>query len=136
MKNKKKTFYIVMISLLTFLSACTIKNEVENKSYSKISQEEALEMMGKDDNHIIVDVRTKEEYEMSHISGAINIPNETIGNSKPDLLFDFNQIILVYCRSGRRSEEASLKLFNMGYTNVFDFGGINTWKGELVKDNQ
>ena len=101
--------------------------------YKQISQKEALEMMAKDDGHIIVDVRRQDEYDAGHIPGAILIPNESIEKDRPKKLPDLDQIILIYCRSGRRSKEASEKLANMGYTNIYEFGGIITWPGETVK---
>lgn len=90
-------------------------------------------MMTKNDGHIIVDVRRQDEYDEGHIPDAVLIPNESITDKQPDELPDLNQIILVYCRSGRRSKEASQKLADMGYTNVYEFGGINKWTGEVVK---
>ena len=104
-----------------------------NKTYKQISQEEAKEMMKKDDGHIIVDVRRQDEYDNGHIVGAILIPNESIGTSQPEQLKDLNQIILVYCRTGNRSKQAAQKLADMGYTNVYEFGGINTWDGDVVQ---
>ena len=104
------------------------------ESYTQISQEEAKEMMKKDDGHVIVDVRRQDEYDEGHIPGAILIPNESIGTEKPEELPDLDQIILVYCRSGRRSKEAAQKLFDIGYTHVYEFGGIIDWTGEIVKD--
>lgn len=89
--------------------------------------------MAKDDGHIIVDVRRQDEYDAGHIPGAILIPNESIEKDRPKELPDLDQIILIYCRSGRRSKEASEKLANMGYTNIYEFGGIITWPGETVK---
>lgn len=83
---------------------------------------------------IIVDVRTKSEYDEGHIKNAVLIPNETIGTEPPSKLPDKNAIILVYCRSGRRSRDAANKLVKMGYTNVYDFGGIINWKYGTVKD--
>lgn len=100
------------------------------RTYTQISMDEARAMMEKDDGHIVVDVRRVDEYEEGHIPGAICIPNEEIGDKKPDALPDTDQIILVYCRSGRRSKEASQKLFDMGYTNVYEFGGILDWTWE------
>ena len=97
-----------------------------------IDQETAKEMMKKDDGHVILDVRSKKEYDAGHIPGAISIPNEDIGSEKPDKLPDSAQVILVYCRSGNRSRQASQKLAELGYTNVYDFGGINDWTGETV----
>ena len=90
-------------------------------------------MMEKDDGHVIVDVRREDEFASGHIPGAILIPNESIGTEKPAELPDLDQIILVYCRSGNRSAQASQKLADIGYTNVFDFGGIMTWTGEIEK---
>ena len=90
-------------------------------------------MMTKDDGHVIVDVRRQDEYDAGHIPGAILIPNESIDKDRPQELPDLNQTILVYCRSGRRSKEASEKLANMGYVNIYEFGGIITWPGETVR---
>lgn len=104
-------------------------------SYHQISQEEAKEMMAMDGTQIIVDVRTQEEYESGHIPGAICIPNESIGCDSPEALPDYDQIILIYCRTGRRSKEASQKLASMGYTNIYEFGGINDWTGEIVTED-
>ena len=75
-------------------------------------------------------MRTQEEYEAAHIPGAICIPNETIGGEEIPELPDKEQLIMVYCRSGNRSKQASGKLVKLGYTNIVDFGGINSWTGE------
>ena len=83
-----------------------------------------------EDSPVIVDVRTIDEYNELHIRGAICIPVDTIDESVRDYLPDSDQLILVYCRSGNRSRQASAKLAALGYTNVYEFGGINTWKGE------
>ena len=101
--------------------------------YKQISQEEAKEMMNREDGHIIVDVRRRDEYDEGHLPDAILIPNESINKTRPKELPDLDQIILVYCRSGRRSKEASEKLAAMGYKNVYEFGGIITWTGETVR---
>lgn len=105
---------------------------MEKGSYTQIDQETAKEMMLRDDGHVIVDVRQQDEYDAGHIPGAILIPNESIGTKRPEQLPNLDQIILVYCRSGNRSKQAAQKLFDMGYTNVYEFGGINTWTGEIV----
>lgn len=102
--------------------------------YTQITQTEAKEMMKRNDGHIIVDVRRQDEYDSGHIPGAILLPNEDIGMDKPAELPDVNQIILVYCRSGHRSKEASQKLFDIGYMNVYEFGGIIDWDGDIVTD--
>lgn len=104
-------------------------------SYTQISQEEAQRMMEVDDGHIILDVRRQDEYNSGHIPGAICIPNETIGAEMPKELPDLNQVILVYCRSGRRSKEAAQKLYEIGYTHVFEFGGIIDWTGETTVES-
>lgn len=106
----------------------------DKDSYTQIDQETAKLMMDIDDGHAIVDVRRQDEYDEGHIPGAICIPNERIVDSMPSELPDLEQVILVYCRSGRRSKEAAQKLFDMGYINVFEFGGIIDWTGEVVTE--
>ena len=91
-------------------------------------------MMASEKDYIILDVRTKGEYGMGHIPKAINIANESIGSQPPAELPDKDQLILVYCRSGKRSHDAAQKLAAMGYGNVVDFGGIMDWPGEVVQD--
>lgn len=102
-------------------------------AYRKITAEQAYEMMNMQEV-TIVDVRTQSEYDEGHIQNAVLIPNETIGSEPPANLPDKNAIILVYCRSGRRSEEATRKLVNLGYVSVYDFGGINDWSYGTVTD--
>ena len=102
--------------------------------YAEISQDLAKNMMQDDDGHVIVDVRRADEYEKGHIPGAILIPNESITDTPPKELPDKYQIILVYSRTGRRSKEAAQKLVDMGYRNVYEFGGIEDWTGEIVTD--
>ena len=104
-----------------------------SKGYKKVSTNEAIEIMKKEKNYVIVDVRTTEEYNEGHIKNAISIPNENIGIGEIAELPNKSQLILVYCRSGNRSRQASEKLVKLGYTNVIDFGGINSWTGEIVK---
>ena len=125
----------ILLIMLFVLSGCSSVKEEQNKAgYTQISQEEAKEMMGRDDGHVIVDVRRQDEYDAGHIPGAILIPNESIGHGAPEALPDYDQVILIYCRSGNRSKQASEKLAAMGYTNIYEFGGINTWTGEIVKE--
>ena len=140
MKAKEKTYSIfpLLFVLLLCVSACATaeKNATApggNKAYTQISQDVAKDMILKDNRLVIVDVRTKAEYEGGHIPGAVLIPNESITDKKPELLPDMNQVILVYCRSGNRSKQAAQKLANMGYKKVYEFGGINTWNGKIVK---
>ena len=120
---------IILLAAALFLSACAKKPE--SASYQKISKETAKEMMAKDDGHVIVDVRRQDEYDAGHIPGAILIPNESIGTNRPAELPDLDQIILIYCRSGNRSKQAAQKLADMGYKNIYEFGGINTWTGDI-----
>ena len=110
----------IFLLLVLLLVGCTTVN-----TYTTITQDKAKEMMEEESNYIILDVRTKEEYEEKHIEDAINIPLDEI--EKSTVLKDKEQIIFVYCQSGRRSKEASEKLVNLGYTNVYDIGGINAW---------
>lgn len=133
-----KRLMIPILICLLVLSGCAAQStgkedgKMEKGSYTQIDQETAKEMMLRDDGHVIVDVRQQDEYDAGHIPGAILIPNESIGTKRPEQLPNLDQIILVYCRSGNRSKQAAQKLFDMGYTNVYEFGGINTWTGEIV----
>lgn len=100
-------------------------------TYQKISAQQAKEMIDAG-NVTIVDVRTAQEYAEKHIKNAILVPNETIETEKPKLLPDTDAVLLVYCRSGRRSKEAADKLISIGYKHVYDFGGIIDWPYETV----
>ena len=124
---------MLILAVVMLLSGCALTNSSPSASYTQITQEEAKEMMKKDDGHIIIDVRRQDEYDEGHIPGAVLISNESITDKQPEELPELDQIILVYCRSGRRSKEASQKLADIGYTHVYEFGGINTWTGEIVK---
>lgn len=108
-----------------------VKNE-KKAEYKKITSDEAKNIM-LTEKPIIVDVRSLEEYNEGHIPNAISIPLETIENEAETKLKNKDDLILVYCRSGRRSREAALRLIEKGYTNVIDFGGIQDWNGEVVK---
>ena len=94
--------------------------------------DEAAVMMAQETGYIILDVRRPDEFAVGHIPNAINVPNESISTAAIPELPDKSQLILVYCRSGRRSKEASEKLVKLGYTNIVEFGGILDWKGEIV----
>lgn len=101
-------------------------------SYQKISPEKAKHMMEHEVVQI-VDVRHEEEYREGHIPGAVLVTNETIGDTLPEELPDKKAVLLVYCRSGVRSKQASQKLVRLGYENVYDFGGIINWPYEIEK---
>lgn len=107
--------------------------EMINMTYEQISQKEAKRIMDTEFDYIIIDARTQEEFDEGHIEGAILIPEYEIAEKAPDLIPDKNQLILVYCRSGRRSKIASEALVQLGYTNVKEFGGIIDWEYEIVK---
>ena len=126
---------ILLASLLLVSCAGTQQTSAPQKNsdgYYQIGQDEAARMMEKEKDAVILDVRTVSEYDSGHIPGAVCIPNEIVSEVAPDELPDLDQVILVYCRSGRRSKEASAKLAALGYTNVYEFGGVQTWTGELV----
>ena len=135
----KKSIVLLLIAILLLLTGCGSSGQVMDgddmvKSYTQISQEQAKEMMTQEDGHVIVDVRRQDEYDAGHIPGAILIPNESIGTEQPEELSDLDQIILIYCRSGNRSKQAAQKLFDMGYRNIYEFGGIIDWTGEIVTE--
>ena len=121
---------IPFLMALLLLAGCGAQSE--ESTYRQVNAEEAATMMEEENGYIILDVRTAEEYSEKHIPGAINIPNETIGTEDIPELPDKEQLILVYCRSGNRSKQASEKLVKLGYTNIVEFGGINDWTGETV----
>ena len=121
---------IPFLMALLLLAGCGAQSE--ESTYRQVNAEEAATMMEEESSYIILDVRTTEEYSEKHIPGAINIPNETIGTEDIPELPDKEQLILVYCRSGNRSKQASEKLVKLGYTNIVEFGGITDWTGETV----
>ena len=132
-----KRFSVILIFIITCTAifyGCTSggENKMEN-SYEQITPAEAKEIMDKRDGYVILDVRTQEEYDEAHIDGAILIPDYEITAKAESMLKDKNQLILVYCRSGRRSKIASESLAKLGYTNVKEFGGIIDWPYEVVK---
>lgn len=122
----KKWMFIVLSVLL--LAGCAAP---EAPGYRQISMEEAAQRMDQEPAAVILDVRRLEEFQEGHIPGAINIPNETIGTQPLPQLPDKDQTILVYCRSGNRSKQASEKLAALGYTQVLEFGGILDWTGPV-----
>ena len=108
-----------------------VKTKWQN-SYEQITPAEVKEIMDEREDYIILDVRTQEEYDEAHIDGAILIPDYEIAAKAENILKDKNQLILVYCRSGRRSKNAASELISLGYTNVKEFGGIIDWPYETV----
>ena len=123
----------ILLSALMF-TGCSGTSNSQTNTYRQITMEEAVTMMAQETGYIILDVRRPDEYAAGHIPNAINVPNESIGTDEIPELPDKDQLIMVYCRSGRRSKEASEKLVKLGYTNIVEFGGILDWKGEIVTD--
>ena len=118
----------LLFSALAFTACGSASSEL---SFQQISMDAAITQMAEEDNFILLDVRTPEEFADGHIPGAINIPNESIGENDITELPDKEQRIYVYCRSGNRSKQASAKLVNLGYTNVTEIGGIIDYHGEI-----
>lgn len=125
---------IPILMALLLLSGCATQSA--EKTYRQMTMEEAVTMMEEETGYTILDVRTAQEYSEKHIPGAINIANESIGTEDIPELPDKDQLILVYCRSGNRSKQASEKLVKLGYTNIVEIGGINSWPGETVADDK
>ena len=126
--------WIGMLFILLLLTACG-QDSKENREavYMNINAEEAKQIMDTTDGYIVLDVRTQEEYDQGHIPGAMLIPHTDIETNAETMLTDKDQMILVYCRSGRRSKMAAEALVALGYTNIREFGGIMDWPYEVVK---
>ena len=124
-----------LIALLTFALplGCVGCSDGGSVTYEQISGAEAKALMDSESGYVIIDARTQEEYEQGHIPEAILIPEYEIADRAENELPDKNQLILVYCRSGRRSKIAAEELVKLGYTNVKEFGGIIDWEYEIVK---
>lgn len=141
--RKLKGLIVIMIICLTAFGFASCKegnSESENtlppetvNEYEQITAEKAKELMDSETGYVIIDARTEEEYAEGHIEGAILIPEYEIAQRAESELPDKNQLILVYCRSGRRSKIASKALADLGYTNVKEFGGIIDWPYDVVK---
>ena len=122
----------ILLSALMFTGCAGTSNNQTN-TYRQITMDDAVTMMAQETGYIILDVRRPDEFAAGHIPKAINVPNESIGTAEIPELPDKDQLIMVYCRSGRRSKEAAEKLVKLGYTNIVEFGGILDWKGEIEK---
>ena len=122
----RKRSFALLLALVLLLTACA-----QAASYEQITQEKAKQIMDTTNGYILLDTRTQEEYDQSHIPGALLIPHTEIAERAAAELPDKDQVILVYCRSGNRSKQASEILAELGYTNVKEFGGINTWPYEV-----
>ena len=126
---KKLCFLLLAVMLLT---ACGQDKENDQEAvYVNITAEKAKQIMDTEEGYIILDVRTQEEYDQGHIPGAIVISHDEIEEKAEEVLTDKKQLILVYCRSGRRSKLAAEALAELGYTNIKEFGGIIDWPYEV-----
>ena len=126
---KKLVFLLLAVMMLTACGQDTEKDQ--GAVYMNITAEEAKQIMDSEEGYIILDVRTQEEYDQGHIPGAIVISHEEIAEKAEKVLTDKDQLILVYCRSGRRSKIAAEALVELGYTNIKEFGGIIDWPYEV-----
>ena len=129
---KRLVAFMLAVSGLMCLTSCQKEKPDEEKGavYMNITADEAKKIMDTEKNYIILDVRTQEEFDEKHIPGAVLIPDYEIADKAEDILPDKNQLILVYCRSGRRSKLAAEELVKLGYTNIKEFGGIIDWPYE------
>ena len=124
--------YALWMLACLLLTACAASTPTpQQEVYLNISPEEAKVLMDTQEDYVILDVRTQEEFDAGHIPGAILIPNTEIANRAEQELPDKDQLLLVYCRSGNRSKQASQILVELGYTNIREFGGINDWPYEI-----
>ena len=130
---KRNKRFLIMLLTLALPFGCVGCSDGASSTYDQISGAEAKALMDSEFGYIIIDARTQEEYEEGHIPGAILIPEYEIADRAEKELPDKDQLILVYCRSGRRSKIAAEELVKLGYTNVKEFGGIIDWEYETVK---
>ena len=122
----------ILLLAVMMLTACGQNTENNQEAvYVNITAEEAKRIMDSEEGYVILDVRTQEEYDQGHIPGAIVISHEEIAEKAEEVLTDKGQLILVYCRSGRRSKIAAEALVELGYTNIKEFGGIIDWPYEV-----
>lgn len=130
---KRYIRFLLLLCVAVTITACQKTGETKMNSYTSILQEEAKRIMDTETDYVIVDARTQEEFAGGHIKGAIMIPEYEIKNQAESKLPRKDQLILVYCRSGRRSKIASIALAEMGYTNVKEFGGLIDWQYEIER---
>lgn len=133
MLKRNKRFLLMLLTFALPLGCVGCASDGSSVTYEQISGAEAKALMDSESGYIIIDARTQEEYDQGHIPGAILIPEYEIADRAEKELPDKDQLILVYCRSGRRSKIAAEELIKLGYTNVKEFGGIIDWKYEIVK---
>ena len=130
---KRNKRFLIMLLTFALPFGCVGCSDGGSATYDQISGAQAKALMDSESGYIIIDARTQEEYDEGHILGAILIPYGEIADRAEKELPDKNQLILVYCRSGRRSKIAAEELVKLGYTNVKEFGGIIDWEYEIIK---
>ena len=130
---KRNKRFLIMLLTFAFPFGCVGCSDGGSVSYDQISGTEAKALIDSESGYVIIDARTQEEYDQGHIPGAILIPEHEIADRAEKELPDKDQLIFVYCRSGRRSKIAAEELVKLGYTNVKEFGGIIDWEYETVK---
>lgn len=131
------TLILLLLMCLSIPVGCAptnVENTDNSITYEKISAEDAKAIMDSEEAYILLDVRTQEEYDEGHIENAILLPDYEIGTKAETVLTDKNALILIYCRSGRRSANAANELATLGYTNIKDLGGIIDWTYEIVTE--
>lgn len=133
MKNILIIGFVVLLCGLTLVACGKTESKKEN-TFEQITPAEAKALMDSESNYAILDVRTEEEFNETHIEGAVLIPDYEISAKAESILTDKEQLILVYCRSGRRSKNAAKELATLGYTNVKEFGGIIDWPYKTVSE--
>lgn len=129
----KNIFALIIVLFVCVLLSSCLKSKDQSGTFMQISQEQAKKIMDTKTGYVILDVRTLEEFESGHIPGAMLLPYDQIPQKAESILTDKNQKILVYCRSGNRSKTGSSSLVKLGYTDVLEFGGINTWPYEIER---
>lgn len=122
-----KNLIWIFLAMLLFTACGQNKENKQEAVYVNITAQQAKEIMDSQEGYVILDTRTQEEYDAEHIPGAILIPYDEILEKAEGVLTDKDQLILVYCRSGRRSKLAAEDLVKLGYTNIKEFGGIIDW---------
>lgn len=130
----KKIVFLSLISILILLSSCTGKTSTTSTQYKNFTPTEAKQLLSEDKNAILLDVRTMEEHEEKYIPNSIVIPVDDLEKQAPVKLTNKNASIIIYCRSGNRSVTAAKTLIKLGYTKVYNLGGINDWPYETVSD--
>ena len=130
----KRVFMAVSVALMLIPLLVGCNGGDHANTYEQITPAEAKALMDSGEGYVILDVRTPEEFAAGHIAGAILIPDYEIREKAESILTDKDQLILVYCRSGRRSKNAASELAALGYTNIKEFGGIIDWEYGTVTD--